>query len=45
MPAEGASVTTVAEPVQAWHDAASADSEFADDLERVGALGEPPDDA
>jgi hypothetical protein len=44
IPADGASVTTLAEFVRAWQEAAPADPDFADDLELVGAMDEPPDD-
>lgn len=44
VPVDGSSVTTLRELVQAWQGAASADPGFADDLELVGALDEPPDD-
>jgi hypothetical protein len=43
-PAPGASVTTLAELVKAWRDAGPPDPSFADDLELVGAMDEPPDD-
>jgi hypothetical protein len=43
-PAPGASVTTLAELVRAWKDAGPVDPGFADDLELVGAMDEPPDD-
>jgi hypothetical protein len=43
-PAPGASVTTLAELVKAWQDTGASDPGFADDLELVGAMDEPPDD-
>ena len=43
-PAPGASVTTLVELVTAWEQAGPADPGFADDLELVGAMDEPPDD-
>jgi antitoxin (DNA-binding transcriptional repressor) of toxin-antitoxin stability system len=44
VPAPGSSVTTLAEFVNAWQESGPADPGFADDLELVGAMDEPPDD-
>lgn len=43
VPADGGSATTLLEFVKAWQEAAPADPGFADDLELIGALDEPPD--
>ena len=44
VPAPGSSVATLAEFVKAWQEAGPVEPGFADDLERVGAMDEPPDD-
>ena len=44
IPIPGASPTTAREAFQAWLDAAPRDPSFADDLEVVGSLDEPPAD-
>jgi antitoxin (DNA-binding transcriptional repressor) of toxin-antitoxin stability system len=44
VPAPGSSATTLAEFVKAWQEAGPADPGFADDLELVGSMDEPPDD-
>ena len=44
IPADERSSTTAHEAFRAWLEAAPRDRSFADDLELVGSLDEPPDD-
>ena len=44
VPVPTASLTSLREGVMAWREAGAADSAFADELERVGALDRPPED-
>jgi prevent-host-death family protein len=45
VPAYEGSISTVREALAAWRAAGTADSSFADDLERIGAADRAPEDA